>query len=168
MKNLSLKKKISVVLVLTLALGLNFTKPLMAADKAKAARPLSYRIDLDSDGERETIKVENRLLTDNDYLITISKKDKAKTKMISVPGQFREIEIIDLNEDGFNQIAIYYEDNNDYSNLVIYSLKNNKLIKVFAISNPSGIETDFKSVLARINTGNESWVWGGNKFIRER
>jgi hypothetical protein len=142
-----------------------------------------YNVDLDNDQIPEIIEVYDKGLKHSDVTITISKPKKPKLAVIAVPGIFNKIETIDLNEDGYKQIALYYEDKNE-KNLIIYNFKDSKLSKIFSVRNKCVIETDFSSMLARIKLGKpvtpeadcsgqypQEWdtlVWTGEKFIKEK
>lgn len=152
------------------------------------SKPPEYKLDLDNNGIKEIISIEDKFDLEGNALITISKQKNKKVRetitSFSVPGRTPRIELIDLSEDGYKQIAVYYETKNNYANLVIYNLKNDKLTKIFNVSSSCGIDTDFTSVLAKIKAGKpkkgqsscfslsdsdwDVWVWGGEKFIKER
>lgn len=142
-----------------------------------------YVADLDNDQIPESIEVYDKGRKHSDVEITVAKPKKPKLASITAPGVFNKIEIIDLNEDGYKQLALYYEDDSK-ANLVIYNFKDNKLTETFSIKNECIIETDFSSVLARIKLGKpkpgqsdcltvypEEWqtlVWTGEKFLKEK
>jgi hypothetical protein len=142
-----------------------------------------YLDDLDNDKIIESIEVYDKAQKHKEVSIAIAKHKKPRLASLTVPGTFKKIEIIDLNEDGFKQIALYYEEENE-NNLVIYNFKDGKLSKIFSLKNKCLIETDFTSMLARIKIGKpkpgesdcslgypEEWetlVWTGEKFIKEK
>lgn len=152
-------------------------------DKLKKP-PQIYKVDLNNDLMEEIIEVKDGSDTGVDTTIVITKQDKSKIDSLTVYGKFTKVEFIDLNEDGYKQIALFYEGKDNSSKLTIYNLKNNKLTKIFTIENKCGIDTDFSSVLARIKVGKskagqsdcsanypedwEIWVWSGDKFIKEK
>lgn len=173
---------LSVILVLSGCLTTNKNKN---ANKNIETR----EVDLDGDTFPETIEIENRFITDGNALVRITKGVKNKKitpKAVSfeIPGNFKKIEFIDLNDDGLKQMAVYFDARDNSSNVTIYKLKNDKVSKIFYVSSNCEIETDFTSILARvrinkdINGGNdcslgtsgewEVWVYNGEKFIKER
>ena len=157
------------------------------SNKAKEGKPKEdiqlYFDDLDNDKVLESIEVYDKARKHTDVSLTIAKPKKPKIASMTVPGTFNKIEIIDLNEDGYKQIALHYEDENG-NNLVIYNFKDSKLSKTFSFRSKCVIEAYFSSVLSRIKVGKpkagqsdcssgypeewETWVWMGEKFIKEK
>lgn len=145
--------------------------------------PKIYKFDLDCDGQKEIIKVEDNFDKNGESMITVIKKDKSKIDSVSFPARFINMEFIDLNVDGNKQIAVYSQEKNKCNSLIIYKFNNNRLLKIFSAENNYGIDTSFGSFLSRIkvaklkSTGDnssssnmlewESWVWSGERFIRE-
>jgi hypothetical protein len=157
-----------------------------AKDKTSPDKsPKVYKFDLDGDGRMEIIRIENAASPDSKTQVNITRGTRADPDPINftVPGSFGRLEVIDLNEDGYKQMAVYSSGQDEYANLAVYSFKNGKPFKVFAAASNCGIETDFRSVLARIKVGRQrsiessnsstdipewdAWVWTGEKFIRE-
>ena len=156
-----------------------FAKGRPAADK----NPKDYKFDLDGDKKIEVIHIEKASGQDGKTRIDITRKGSAEAYGFTVPGAFNKLEVIDLNEDGYRQLAVYSTGKDDQAHLAVYSFKDNKLSKVFAATSNCGIETDFRSVLGRIKVGRQrivesghsstdipewdTWVWSGERFIRE-
>lgn len=151
-------------------------------DNRANKKPEIYKLDLDNDGIKELTKVEKNIDQDKKSVVTISSLRKERIDSFSVTGQLNKVDFIDLNEDGFKQIAVFYRDPQEQYNLAIYKMKNNQLLKLFSIASSCGIDTDFSTVLSRIkvckngcdgeyyanNTLNwDVWVWSGERFIRE-
>lgn len=145
-------------------------------------KPEIYKLDLDNDGIKEVTEIEKSMESDKKSVITVSSLRKGRLDSFSVGGQLNKVDFIDLNEDGFKQIAVFYRDTQEKYNLDIYKMKSNQLLKLFSIASNCGIDTDFSTVLSRIrvckngceggyytnNTLNwEVWIWSGERFIRE-
>ncbi len=144
----------------------------------------TQKIDLNNDRVKEIVQIEDKFDTDGVSIVTIAKPKADKIASFQVPGRFNAIEFAELDGDGQKQIVVYYEGKDGSSNLVIYSLKNNKLSKIFTISSPCGIEADLSTILARVRVDKpvcdeegcycndlpnwEKWVWSGERFIKER
>jgi hypothetical protein len=154
-----------------------------AGDKsAKDKRPKVYKSDLDADTKLEEIDVESAGELSKETKITLFKKDRSVIGSFNVPGIFNRLEIVDLSEDGYKQVAVFCVGEGAYTNLAIYALKNGKLSKVFAAGSSCGIETTFRPALSRIKIGRETktadsvsytdipewdiWVWSGERFIK--
>ncbi|MEW5758795.1 MAG: hypothetical protein AB1755_04950 [Candidatus Omnitrophota bacterium] len=149
-------------------------------DKKLDEKPKIYKLDLDNDGTKEIIQVEDVIVTQGSTIVTImtNTKDRKELDRINIK-DFSEIEFIDLDRNGFKQIVIYTKDKENYYNLYIYSLKNKKLNEIFTISSPVGLDVNFKSCIPRIKAGipksedgdngptYEVWVWSGYKFIKD-
>jgi hypothetical protein len=144
----------------------------------------TYFSDLNGDGIKEIIEVENLYDTKGEVIIRVIAYDKKKLDEITIPGRLIKIEFIQLNADNTMQLAVSYEDNKADTNLNIYQLKSEKLYKIFVIATKCGIESYFDSSLARIKVGRpkhgekecsrdtvvsewDVWVWTGEKFIKE-
>lgn len=142
-----------------------------------------YKLDLDCDGKKEIISIQDNFDKNGESIITIAKPDRSKIDSISFAGRFIRLEFIDLNVDGSKQIAVYSQKENNCTNLIIYRLNNNKLLTIFNTGSSYGIDTNFGSVLARISVAKpkyseknpslsdtlewERWVWVGERFIKE-
>jgi len=170
--------------LLFLLLAVLVVQPAEAKDKAALEkRPKIYKIDLDGDSKIEIIRIDAASLADKETRVVVKRKDSADMGSFAVPGIFNKLELIDLNEDGCKQIAVYCAGEANYTNLAIYSFKNNKLSRIFSAGSNCGMDTDFRSVLARIKIGRQRriekgnsytdipewdvWVWSGERFIRE-
>lgn len=155
-----------------------------AKDKAvQDKHPKVYKSDLDADAKNETITIEVIPGSDNHTRISVVSRGNTEAASFTVPGIFDKLELIDLKEDGYKQLAVYSSGKDHYANLAIYGFKNSKLSKIFAAASNCGIDTDFSSVLSRIKVGRQRkiensysstdipewdvWVWSGEKFIRE-
>lgn len=148
---------------------------------------LVYKLDMNNDGVKEITEVKHDPLDSAKTTIVVNKLERAKLKTLVdsflVPGRFKKLEFVDLNEDGNKQIVVYYKNNDGYESLSIYKLKNDSLLKLFNIGSRCGLDTQFNSVLSRIKVCNsqyasgnnyfvdvaswESWVWSGEKFVKE-
>jgi hypothetical protein len=155
----------------------------------KGQFPQVFTFDLDNDIKKEVVTVEKSADSEPVYSIRIERKDTKKEKSdvtsLIVPGVFQKIQFVDMNEDGTKQMAIYYDSRRKYSNLVIYNLKNDKVIKLFSSGDCCDIDAGFVSVINRIRLNRprpvayedddpcghmpkwESWVWQGEKFVME-
>jgi hypothetical protein len=101
-----------------------------------------------------------------------------------LPGHFNKADFIDLNDNGEKQLVIYSDSNGNFANINIYKLKDDKLSKIFFASSNCDIETDFTSTIPRVKIGIsnnqtkdcsagfindwETWIWSGEKFVREK
>jgi hypothetical protein len=111
-------------------------------------------------------------------------KEKKKLDAILLPGTFSKIDFIQLDSmSDIQQIAIYTRLGDNSTNLVVYRLQNNILSKMFDATSEYGINLDNMGVITRIKIGKagksllqnspncvnewESWVWTGDKFIKE-
>lgn len=181
-----------VVQVIVLFLSIFLISGCLTGDKDKnnsKKNVETYKVDLDGDFLPETIEIANRFETDANAVIKIKKgqKDKKATPKectFIIPGYYKKVEFIDLNDDGIKQMAVSYDTEGDYLNLAIYKLKNNKVIKIFSVSSNCDIEADFSSLLARVKVGKgkdgsndckggvsaywEVWVYTGEYFIKEK
>jgi len=156
----------------------------------KGQFPQVYTFDLDKDTKKEVVTVEKIFGFDSEpvYAIKIERKDTKKDKSdvtnLTVPGVFQKIQFVDMNEDDSKQLVLYYESKRKYSNMVIYNLKNDKVIKLFASGDCCDIDAGFVSIINRIRLNRprqvdegedpcgfmpkwESWVWHGEDFIQE-
>jgi len=143
-----------------------------------------FRQDLDNNGAQEIIKVEDKFDKDSNSVITVMKRDGTEIGHFIIPGRFVNVEFIDLYDNESNQMAIHYSSKDNSANLEIYSLKNNKLSKLFNFSSSCGIDTNWEGI-CRIRvckpgisgTGCspennnacdwDVWSWSGEKFIKE-
>ncbi|MFH0791020.1 MAG: hypothetical protein V2A64_05235 [Candidatus Omnitrophota bacterium] len=145
--------------------------------------PKIYKLDLDCDGKKEIIDIQDNSDKNGESILTIAKPDRSKIDSISFAGRFIRLEFIDLNADDNKQIAVYSQRENNCTNLIIYRLNNSKLLTIFNTGSSYGIDTSFGSVLARISVAKlkyseknpslsdtvewERWVWVGERFIKE-
>lgn len=149
--------------------------------------PKMQRVDIDDNGVKEIIQVEDDTVEGvPGFIVKITRPDKKKDYPISIEGIFIKIELVDLGLEGEKNkhIAVFYRNDLDESdNLVIYRLSNDRLIRIFATSSICGIDMDFSTVLARVKIDKpicvednchcagqpnwENWVWTGKQFIRE-
>jgi hypothetical protein len=170
--------------LLFLLLAVLIAQPAAAKDKAALGKqPKSYKIDLDGDSKTEIIRIEAASAADKQTKVIVTRKDSVDMGSFTVPGTFNKLELIDLNEDGCKQIAVYCAGKDNYTNLAIYSFKNNKLSRIFSAGSNCGMDTDFRTVLARVKIGRQRriekgnsytdipewdvWVWSGERFIKE-
>lgn len=143
-----------------------------------------YNLDLDGDGIKEIVKVEDdSRKAGHEIIISIINKDRSARASFIVPGLFNRMEFVDLNGDSSQQIAVFYDDEQERINLSIYRLKGEQIYKVFTINSPCGIDTEFGVLLPRVKVGKpmygekkcsrddifewEAWVWAGDRFIRQ-
>lgn len=174
-----------------MVLTLSLTCGCLTATKNKKDKPENvetYKLDLDNDSIEEYIEIENRFASHGDMFIKITKPgmtkiEEPKVFNFEISGQFNKIEFQNMDCDGFRQILIYYDTAKNYTNLVIYRFKNNKVSQIFLASSNCDIETYFDTVprvkvAKNINGGKdcsvaprgsewESWAWDGEKFVRE-
>ncbi|MEI8349685.1 MAG: hypothetical protein WCI77_05985 [Candidatus Omnitrophota bacterium] len=145
-----------------------------------------FKVDLDNDMIAEVVEVTDRFDAQADALVTITKKDKEPSKnkvnTFTVPGRFTKIQFIDLNNNDYKQIVVYYEAKGMLA-LVIYDIKDNRLSRLFTAESSCGVDGDFDSGLSRVKIGKnksgtadcsteqldtwELWAWSGEKFIKE-
>ncbi len=151
-------------------------------DKTKTVE--TYRKDIDKEGRKEVIILEDKSASGGETVITISKDDKDKTRIdsLTVEGLFKRMKFVDLNGDGILALAIFSIAKDDSRRLVIYSLKEDGLSRIFSISSKCGIDADFNSALSRIKVvkpnriqgietcdGNQeldTWIWAGERYIK--
>jgi len=151
-------------------------------DKTKTVE--TYRKDINKDGIREVISLEDNNGSGENVVITICKEDKAKTKIdsLAVEGIFKRIKFVDLNGDGILAIAVSSINPQGAYRLVIYNLKEDGSLRIFSISSKCGIDTDFSSPLSRIKIVKpnriggidscdgspemETWIWSGERYLR--
>lgn len=151
-------------------------------DKTKTVE--TYRKDINKDGVREVISLEDNNNSGENVVITISKEDKAKTKLdsLAVEGIFKRIKFVDLNGDQIFALAVSSITPNGAYRLMIYKLTEDGLSRIFSISSKCGIEADFSSPLSRIKVvkpnrvggvdtcdGNQeldTWIWAGERYIK--
>jgi len=153
--------------------------------KAKdGAHTKIFRQDLDNNGTKETIKVEDKFDASSNTVITVIMRDGTVAGSFTLPGRFRNMEFIDLYENEFKQMAIYCDRNDNSSDLELWGLKNNKLSKLSAFRSPCGIDADW-STIYRVRVCNpgsrgrncssensaachwDVWSWSGERFIKE-
>ena len=152
--------------------------------KGGRAKARIYKLDLDSDGIEEVVRVDDDVDQGTAALITIMRRDKSEAANIKVPGKLVKTEYPEMKGDGFKQIAVYYDDSENRSNLVIYNFKDGKVSTLASFSSKCGIEASLVPNLARIKIGKpkpgetecpcesmseyDLLVWTGEKFIKER
>lgn len=181
-----IRNMISVILILFLLGGC------LTTNKNKDNKPKNietYKLDLDNDMVEELVEIENRFATSGDILVRITKAAKRKNTEpkvfnFTIQGQLNKVEFAELGCDGFKQMLIFYDTANNFTHLVIYRLKNDKVSQIFLASSNCDIETDFDTV-PRVKIGNnknggkdcsaiargsewESWAWDGEKFVKEQ
>lgn len=147
-------------------------------------KALQQTIDLDNDGLKEVVKVDDKYDSEQNFTIMVTNLKKEEIDSFSAAGKFKKIELVDLCGDDSKQIAVHYKDTNDLYNLAIYKLKDGTLVKVFSASSGYGVDTEFDSTLPRVKIGKakrsggkgyssdipewEVWVWVEDRFIKER
>ena len=154
------------------------------AGKAKANKPIisRYSADLNGDGSKQIIEVENKTADEPLWLVTVKQKKNSKEPIdsITIIGKMAKIEFKDFNFDRQQRIIVYFDGKDNISNIVIYQLKNNRLAKIFSAASTYGIEGNFNS-FARVRIGKavqrdktpnlapdwDTWVWAEDKFIKE-
>jgi len=169
-------------IILMVSLGLLFTGS-AAAGKPKANSPDFHRyfVDLNGDGTKKVVEVEDETVTDSITLVSVKDNKKSETiDSFSIPGKIRKIEFRDLGHDRKQRIFVYFDGKDNFFSIIIYQLKNDRLSKIFSASSAYGIEADFDS-FTRIRIGKASrysqspnlipdwdtWIWAGDKFIKE-
>jgi len=177
---------VSVMLILFLLGGC------LTTNKNKTAKNKNietYRLDLDSDMIEESVEIEDRFVAHGDMVIRVTKpvrnrNAEPKTFNFTITGQFNRVEFAELGCDGLKQMLIYYDTGKNFSHLVIYKFKNDKLTQIFLGSSNCDVETDFDTV-PRVKIGKnanggkdcsvigrgsewESWAWDGEKFVKEQ
>lgn len=143
-----------------------------------------YQADINADNAAEIIKVKDKFDTQSKTIIIALKRNKAEISSFSIPGRLQNLEFMQLDISPRQHISAHYRKRDDSEVLDIYSLKGDKFHKIFTIDSNCGIETDYSSVLARIKVGKfqcdgdicscigpsagEMWIWGGDRFVKER
>jgi hypothetical protein len=180
-------KKILLLIVLAAFLSAGCASAPSKKEGAKK-KVETYTGDLNGDGLKETVEVEDKLDSCGEYEVSIYRQQKRKEKetidKFSIPGKLRKFELVELNADGQTQISVTFDGKDDNSSIVVYQLLSGKLSKMFEASSPYGILTDYTFGFARIKIGKpprggeespnrmpdwESWIWLKDKdtFIRE-
>lgn len=147
--------------LLILLIGIVFSATLVLADDK------SYKADLDNDGQEEIITAEDKFDTDAEGIIIVSSLDKSNIGSFTMPDHLGDIEFVDLNKDGFNQILARSYGGAHYTSLAIYGYKDSKLYKIFEAGSACGIETDFKLETPIIKIGKEKWDNEGWSYADE-
>jgi hypothetical protein len=176
---------VSAVLILFL-LGGCLTAHKNKNDKNKNIE--TYRLDLDYDKAEELVEIEDRFAAHGDMAIRITKfakNKKAEPKIFNftITGQLNKVEFSELGCDGLKQMLIYYDTAKNFTHLVIYKFKNDKVSQIFLASSNCDIETDFDTVprvkIAKnieggrdcsVVTQGSDWevlAWDGEKFVKE-
>lgn len=181
-----MKKIFPFALALFFLTVFNSGEAIAAKNKAEKKPKLFdvYKFDLDGDGKAEIIRVDNNKNPSANTRVVVLRRNRTEIGSFTVAGAFNKITLVDLNEDGHKQLAVFCSASDNFTNLAVYGFKNNKPLKVFAAGSSLGIEADFRSVLARIKVGRvkkiekgyaytdipewDTWVWSGDKFILER
>ncbi len=176
------KKQIFICALLGLVL-LNgcATQSKLKAGADKNNIPLDYRIDLDGDGLKEFIKIEDGLSADSKGAVVVLAADKSKIGDFAFSGKFTRVEFVDLDSDGNQQLALWALEGTHYNSLIIYGLKNNRVYKIFDKSSPCPIEIETHSAIPKVKVGIprlqekgwtyedepdwQVWVWSGERFI---
>ncbi|MCX5705687.1 MAG: hypothetical protein NTZ92_06500 [Candidatus Omnitrophica bacterium] len=149
----------------------------------------TYTANLSGDGSMQIIDVQDNAEagTGNGIDVTVYSKGRGKEKTkidgIELSGKLSKVDLIELNNDGQKQLAIYTRKEGNITNLVVYCLQNNILTKMFDSSSEFGIKIDSMGVIARIKIGKpqsrpqpnspnclnewQTWVWAGDKFVKE-
>lgn len=182
--------KITNVICLVLSLfllGSCLTTNKNKSDKNKNIE--TYKIDFDNDMMEELVEIEDRFVVHGDMLIRITKSAKnrnAEPKIFNftITGQFNKVEFAELGCDGLKQMLIYYNTAKNFTHLVIYKFKNDKVSQIFLASSNCDIETDFDTV-PRVKIGKntnggkdcsvltqgsdwEVFAWDGERFVKEQ
>lgn len=182
-------KKLICCVVLILAFFLSSCITIAKNPPVKKGKfPQIYIFDLDNDLKKEIITIEKSPDPEPKYTINIARRESKKlindVTSLAVPGDFEDIDFSDLNEDSTLQMALYYKSKKGFTNLVIYKLKNDKIIKLYASGDCCDVYAEFASVLGRVKLNRpkcegsqdcscehmpewETWVWAGEKFIKE-
>ncbi|MDI6606717.1 MAG: hypothetical protein QME65_06225 [Candidatus Omnitrophota bacterium] len=143
-----------------------------------------YRADIDADNASEIIKVKDKFDTQSKTIIIALEKNRKQIDEFSVPGRLENLEFMQLDISRRENISLHYKKKDGSEVVDIYGLKDDKFRKIFTIDSSCGIETDYSSVLARIKVGKfkcdgdicscigpsagEMWIWGGDRFVKER
>ena len=149
----------------------------------------TYMASLSGDGGMQIIDVQDKAEAGTgsgiDVIVYSKGKGKEKTKIdgIELSGKLTKVDLIELNNDGQKQLAIYIRKDGNMTNLVVYCLQNNILTKMFDTSSEFGIKIDSMGVITRIKIGKpqsgqqlnspnclnewQSWFWSGDKFVKE-
>jgi hypothetical protein len=156
--------------------------------KNKTPGVTTYMADLNGDGSNKVVELEDKTVTGNgsgtEVTVYSRGKEKKKIDSISLPGKFTKVDFIQLNpSNSQQQIAVYSRVEGNATNLVVYRLQNNIFSKMFDATSEYGIDLDNMGVITRIKIGRardyesinspnrvhdwESWVWTGDKFIKE-
>jgi len=159
-----------------------------STSKAGADKKLkTYSGDLNGDGVKEIVESLDKFDTESVFVVTVKNQDKKKKTTetldtITVPGKLRKLELVEISGDNKKQIALFFDDKNNVSNIMLLGFQNNKLSKMFEASSKYGINSEFYPAVPRIKIGKapitgenspnrvpewESWVWTGDKFIKE-
>ena len=173
-----MKNKPTIAIAIVLMLFGSVPRAQAMADKKNIK---TYTLDLNADGVKEIIEVENKL---PEGLAELKIKSRAKPKeavdRISIPGKVSAVEMVDFNTDGQQYIVVHFDSPPNAPGIFVYRFKDNKLHKIFAASSEYGVDTDFSTVprikvgKAPRNTASQNfspdwdvWVWVGDRFIKE-
>ncbi len=136
-----------------------------------------YTLDLNEDGIKEVIEVEDKFELDSESVICVyitgKEKQTKKINAFSVPGKVTDISFIDLDGNGVKEICVFYSGKDAAFNIAIYSFEGSGFRNIFSAQSQYGIETDFDASVPRIRLSKgpsadyEVWVWARTKFVRE-
>jgi len=174
----------ALALLALLSAGLISASDAQAANKKIDQNTKIYYADLNGDGRKEMIEIEDRSAKDAVFILSVGNRNRNKTMDLIdglvISGKIRKIELVDLNDDGQMQIVVYFDDLERVSNIIVYQLKNNKLYKIFSAASEYGVAAEFETI-PRIKVGKpskynnssnflpdwDSWVWLGDKFVKD-
>lgn len=129
------------------------------------AETKTYKVDLDGDGKKEVITVEDifdpKIGIVVESVITVSSSDKIKLGNFSMPERFDKIDFISFNKDNSRQIAAWSNSGMHYTNLAIYGFRNGKLYSIFKNGSACLIEADFKAAKPLVKVGRANWEQKG-------
>ena len=155
--------------------------------KEKNDKIKTYSEDLYGDMQKEIIEVEDKFDKEGKTQITVKKPGKKKEVEIldttPVYGKVRKFELVDLDNSGQKRMAVIFDDSDNVPNIIIYKLQNNRLAKMFEAASIYGIDAELGACMPRVKIGKaptqgtaspnlvpewDSWVWSGDKFIKEQ
>ena len=172
--------KIKFMLIMVLAISLSAGCATIGNNRSADKNVRKYLADLNGSGINLLVETNDKTSSESRTLVTVKSNDKTGEVIdsFSLPGKIRNLDFAELNHDGQNWIVVCFDGKDNLSNLDIYQLKNNKLVKVFSAHSAYGIESTFEG-LAKIKIGKslqgnsspnlvplwDTWVWSGDKFI---
>ncbi|MFC1703998.1 hypothetical protein ACFL1E_04345 [Candidatus Omnitrophota bacterium] len=118
------------------------------------------KVDLDRDGTEEIIKIRG-------LEVEVFDTEKNRLGRFDISDYSEQLEFIDLSKNGKKQIVVRSggKSSGFSETLVIYGLKNNKLVILFKLEAGGGIITNFSSFIPSIKSGSNVWVWNGSDFL---